>query len=67
MKRLLSGFILAVMALGLVALVLPTPTAEARPCVFCPQIAIECGTCYKLQPQTCTTCAYCKHIPGCHE
>ena len=67
MKRLLGTLVLMTIALGGIALLVPTPQAHAANCIFCPQIAIECGPCYQLVPQTCTRCAYCKRIPGCHQ
>lgn len=66
MKRLFGTLLMVAIALGGLALALPTPEAQARDCILCPQIAIECGPCYTLVAQTCTRCAYCKHIPGCH-
>ena len=57
------GF-LAVVAGGL-TLMAPAPP-QAADCIICPQIAIECGPCYTLIPQTCKQCAHCKRIPGCH-
>ena len=63
-RRLVFSMVFASLALGTVALFQP---AVARPdCIFCPQIAIECGPCYHLVPQSCDRCAYCKRIPGCH-
>ena len=66
MRRILGALLLGAIVLGTLALVAPVPQAQARECIFCPQIAIECGECYTLIPQTCTHCAYCKRIPGCH-
>ena len=64
LRRVLGTTVLASAFVGMVALFTPAP-AQARPCIYCPQIAIECGTCYQLVPQTCDRCAYCKRIPGC--
>jgi len=66
MKRIVLGILLAAITVGSLALVSPAPPVQAAQCIFCPQIAIECGPCYQLMPQTCQRCAYCKHIPGCH-
>ena len=66
MKRFVGAFVMVAIVLGTLAVVLPTPQVQARDCVFCPQIAIECGPCYNLVHQTCDRCAYCKKIPGCH-
>jgi hypothetical protein len=66
MKKLIAGLLTIVAALGVIALVTPTPVAEARPCVLCPDIFIECGDCYTLVPRTCERCAYCQKIKGCH-
>ena len=63
-RRLLGTAVLSSAFLGTLAL-LPSAPAQARECIICPQIAIECGTCYKLVPQSCDRCAYCKRIPGC--
>lgn len=65
MKRVFGLFVLGAVALATIALVAPVQRAEAAQCVFCPQIAIECGPCYQLVHQTCKRCAYCKRIPGC--
>ena len=64
LRRVLGSALLAATSLGTLAVLAPTP-ATARQCIVCPQIAIECGTCYQLVPQTCERCAYCKRIPGC--
>jgi hypothetical protein len=64
LRRLFGTALLATAFLGSLAAFVPSP-ATARECIVCPQIAIECGTCYKLVPQSCDRCAYCKRIPGC--
>jgi hypothetical protein len=66
MKKCLAGILTVVAALGIIALATPTPVALARPCVLCPQVFIECPTCYDTIPQTCEHCAYCQKIKGCH-
>ena len=66
-KRSVLVLALAVLTLGAFALLAPTPQTLADPnCIICPQIAINCGTCGTLVPQTCHQCAHCKQIPGCH-
>jgi hypothetical protein len=66
MKKLFAALTMSVAVLGAFALVLPPPAAQAKDCVICPQIAINCGPCGTLVPQTCSRCQYCKQIPGCH-
>jgi len=66
MKKLVAGTLMVVAALGIIALAAPVPVAEARPCVLCPDVVIECGGCYEYVPQTCEHCAYCLKIKGCH-
>lgn len=66
MKKLIAGLLMVVAALGVIALATPTPVAQARPCVLCPDVVIECGGCYELVPRTCEHCAYCQKIKGCH-
>jgi len=63
-RRLLGTALLATVFLGALTILPPAPV-QARECIICPQIAIECGTCYRLVPQSCDRCAYCKRIPGC--
>ena len=65
MKKLVGATLFVAIVVGSLALFSPVPTASAAPCIYCPQIAIECGPCYQLVPQTCKRCAYCKRIPGC--
>ena len=57
---------LVALTLGVLAFFAPAPVVEARECVYCPLIYIECGPCYERIPQTCNRCAYCKRIPGCN-
>jgi len=66
MKKLVAGVLTIVAALGIIALAAPVPVAEARPCVLCPDVFIECPSCYELVPRTCERCAYCVKIKGCH-
>ena len=66
MKRLFGLLLIVVAAFGVIALVAPAPVAQAKACIVCPQIAINCGPCANLVPQNCNRCAYCKQIPGCH-
>ena len=66
MKKLFATLVMIIAAGGATALFLPTPAAQAKECVICPQIAINCGPCANLIPQTCNRCQYCKQIPGCH-
>ena len=61
MKRFLGAVLSAVIALGSLALVLPTPTASA--CKNCR--AIQCPPCYQLTGGNCNHCATCQKIPGC--
>lgn len=65
MKKIFAALLMVVALLGAFALVAP-PVAQAKDCIICPQIAINCGACGTLVPQTCSRCAYCKQIPGCH-
>ena len=65
-RKLFAASLFSVIAFGALALVPPAPPVQARECIFCPQIAIECGPCYRLVHQTCTKCAHCERIPGCH-
>lgn len=65
MKKVFGVLVLAAIVLGSLALVAPVPTASAKECVVCPMIAIYCGPCAHLVPQTCNRCAYCKPIPNC--
>ena len=65
MKRLVILSLLAVVALGALAVMAPAP-ALATGCVQCPVIEEpRCPACYQLVPGTCDHCAYCKRIPGC--
>ncbi len=66
MKKIFGVLLLVAIALGALAVVAPIPTVSAKECVVCPQIAINCGPCANLVPQTCNHCAFCKQIPGCH-
>lgn len=66
MRKLLGLVLIVVAAFGVIALVAPAPAAQAKACIVCLQIAINCGACANLIPQTCNRCAYCKQIPGCH-
>jgi hypothetical protein len=66
MKKLFASLLTIVAIAGAFALVLPPSVAQAKECVICPQIAINCGPCANLIPQTCNRCQYCKQIPGCH-
>ena len=66
MKKLFVSLVMIVAVLGTFALFVPPPVAQAKECVICPQIAIDCGPCANLVPQTCTRCQFCKRIPGCH-
>jgi hypothetical protein len=66
MRKLFSALLMTVAFLGAFALVLAPPVAQAKECIICPQIAINCGPCANLIPQTCSRCQYCKQIPGCH-
>ena len=65
MEKLFATLLMIVALVGATAL-LPSPVAQAKECVICPQIAINCGPCANLIPQTCNRCQYCKQIPGCH-
>ena len=66
MRKLLAAALMIVAVLGALALVAPAQVAQAKECIVCPLIAINCGPCGTLVPQTCNRCAYCKQIPGCH-
>jgi len=64
MKRLIVLVILAVLALGTVAVFLPTTTAAGVPCRLCkPRI---CGPCEVYTGDTCLSCGTCQRIHGCH-
>lgn len=61
MKRTFGAVLLAVIALGTIAVLIPTPIAGA--CKNCR--AIQCPPCYELSGGNCNHCATCKPIPGC--
>jgi len=59
---------LILVIVGILAIGLASTPASARSCVQCPVIEDPtCPPCYSLVPGTCTHCAYCKHIAGCHK
>ncbi|HEX4825930.1 MAG TPA: hypothetical protein VFV19_16640 [Candidatus Polarisedimenticolaceae bacterium] len=61
MKKRFGTFLMFVIALGTLALVLPTP--EAGACKNCR--AIACPPCYQLGGGSCNKCPTCQQIPGC--
>jgi hypothetical protein len=61
MRKLFGTAVLAVIALGSLALVIPTPAANA--CKFCRPI--QCPPCYELTVGSCNQCPTCKKIQGC--
>jgi len=61
MRRMLGIALIAVFALGIVALV--APSIQARGPHFCP--LIECGTCYEMTKVPGQKCPVCAPIPGC--
>ena len=65
MKKLVAALLTVVAALGIITIAAPVQTAEARPCVLCPDIVIECNSCQIYHPRTCERCAYCENIKGC--
>jgi hypothetical protein len=64
-RRTLAAALSLVLALGAVALAVPTPALADANCVACPAIFIDCGPCGVLHPQTCKRCQYCTAIPNC--
>ena len=60
-KRVFGLTLLAVIALGTLAVALPTPTTSA--CLYC--VPIDCPPCYGLSGGSCFRCPTCKKIPGC--
>jgi len=61
LKRLFGTSLLVVMALGTIAVALPTPTASA--CLYC--VPYDCPPCYAMTGGSCFRCPSCKKIPGC--
>jgi hypothetical protein len=64
-RRTLAGALMLTFALGVLAVVAPTPALADPNCVLCPAIVIDCGPCGVLHPQTCKRCQYCTPIPNC--
>lgn len=63
MKRMIVLVILAVLAVGALAVFTPSTTAGG-PCRVCkPQI---CGPCEVYTGDTCLSCGTCERIHGCH-
>ena len=60
-KKIFMTAVMCVIALGTIAVAIPTPLAGA--CKFCR--AIQCPPCYQLTGGTCNKCATCQPIPGC--
>ena len=60
-KKFFGAALLVVMALGTIAIAVPTPTASA--CLFC--VPIDCPPCYALKGGSCFRCPSCVRIPGC--
>jgi hypothetical protein len=61
MKKFMKAAILSVIAVGTLALAIPTPVVNA--CVLC--LYRPCPPCTRLQGQTCYRCGSCQAIPGC--
>ena len=64
MKRLIVLVILVVLALGTVAVFLPTTPAAGVPCRLCKPRT--CGPCEVYTGDTCLSCGTCQRIHGCH-
>jgi hypothetical protein len=63
-RRSIAFLVLLVLAAGVAAFLIPTPTeASGGPCVLCPPR--ECGPCEMYTGDTCYTCGTCKRIPRC--
>jgi hypothetical protein len=62
MKKLFASVLLVVVALGTLALAIPTPLANA--CLYCVPID-DCPPCYALTHGSCFKCPSCARIPGC--
>lgn len=62
MKKLFGSVLLVVVALGTLAVVIPTPVANA--CLFCTPIA-DCPPCTHLGGWSCFRCPSCVPTPGC--
>jgi hypothetical protein len=61
MKKLLGSVVLAVIAIGTLAVMLPMPATNA--CLHC--TAIRCPVCTRLGGGSCFKCPGCVPIPGC--
>ncbi len=61
-KKLLGAVLLVVIALGTLAVAVPTPVASA--CLFCVPIA-DCPPCTELGGGSCFRCPSCVPIPHC--
>ena len=63
MKKLLKAAVFGVIAVGTLALVIPTP--EVNACIKC--ITRPCGPCARLSGYvSCYKCPVCVPIEGCH-
>jgi hypothetical protein len=60
-KKLFGLILLVVIALGTLAVALPTPVTNA--CLHC--TAIRCPVCTRLGGGSCFKCPTCQPIPGC--
>jgi hypothetical protein len=62
MKKLLGSVLLVVIALGTLAVAIPTPVTSA--CLYCVPI-YDCPPCYTFGGGSCFKCPTCVKIPGC--
>ncbi len=63
MRRLCVLLLLVVVALGTLALAIPTPVVNA--CLHCVPIGNDCPPCTRLTQTSCFRCPSCQPIPGC--
>jgi hypothetical protein len=62
MKKLFGSILMVAIALGTLALAIPTPTTSA--CLFCVPIG-DCPPCTHLGGGSCFRCPSCIPTPGC--
>lgn len=61
MKKIFGTVLLAVAALGAIAIAIPAPATNA--CLYC--TAIRCPPCTRLGGGSCFKCPTCQPIAGC--
>jgi len=62
MRKVFASVVLVIIALGTLAVAIPTPVANA--CLHCPPI-YDCPPCYKVGGGSCFKCPTCVPIKGC--